>query len=570
MPDRARGLTPALFAAVLVLVAATSATCTSDDPGPKQSGSPSPSSEAAAGIRLDPAGDGRRAWADAACEALPSQWLERIALGYREDRSGEVQIIPAFPNLIDATLPHNGPWSVVQDVPLFVYGPGVIAPAGSVDRRVTVADIAPTVGALTGSGFEAPDGGVLHEALEMDDPGSSEPRLVVVMVWDAAGRGVLEAHPDAWPTLRSLIEGGTWYERATVGSSPSQTAQVHATIGTGAFPRTHGLIAHRFRVDGEIVTPWGAGPNLLEAPTIGDVLDAESANAAKVGFVGTLMIHLGLLGHGSALPGADRDLAVLREEEGAQTLGAEGAEWNLPEVVAPYFSFPAWVRGVRPGLRADADRLDRADGELDGRWRDNEIATLLDGFDTPARAAYQERVIEAVIEREGFGRDRDTDLLFVNHKFTDYVSHVWSVDSPEMGDALRAQDDALASMIGFLDAEVGQGRWALVLTADHGSVHPPRETGGIVLSSAKLQDALDAELGEGVVELVQDTQLYLDEERLRAAGATASNVARLVLSLTNADLAVGAARPDAVTASAPAFEAAFPSAALDEMSCIEV
>ena len=83
------------------------------------------------------------------------------------------------------------------------------------------------------------------------------------MVWDAVGRDVLARHPDAWPTLASMIEDGAWYESATVGSSPSQTAQVHATIGTGAFPRTHGLVAHRFRVDGELVTPWGEGTHLL-------------------------------------------------------------------------------------------------------------------------------------------------------------------------------------------------------------------------------------------------------------------------------------------------------------------
>ncbi|MEX0755314.1 MAG: alkaline phosphatase family protein [Actinomycetota bacterium] len=512
-----------------------------------------------------PARDTDRAWGLAACEVLPAVWLERIARGYRADRSGEVQIVPLYPNQIDPGLPHNGPWDEVQDVPLFLYGPGVIPAVGRVERPVTVADVTPTVGALADSGFEAPDGHVLHEAAD----GRRSPRLVVVLVWDAVGRGVLDRHADAWPTLASLIDDGAWYERASVGSSPSQTAQVHATIGTGAFPRTHGLIAHRFRVDGELVTPWGEGTALLEVPTVGDILDIEHDNAAQVGFVGTLMIHLGLLGHGSDFPGGDDDLAVLREQEGAQTLGAEGEEWNLPAPVAGAFAFPSWVARVEPGLAHDVDALDRADGSLDGTWRGNDIATLLDGFDTPARAPYQQRVIEAVIEREGYGADEvTTDVLWVNEKFTDYVSHVWSVDSPEMADAVRSQDDALARLLAFLDEKVGRGRWAIALTADHGSVRPPPSTGGAVLSSVALQATLERRFGEGVVELVQDTQLFLDTDRLERDGDTAADVARTVLALTAGELAPPDADLDADLRNAPAFEAAFPSGALEAMPCI--
>ncbi len=385
------------------------------------------------------------------------------------------------------------------------------------------------------------------------------------MVWDAVGRDVLARHPEAWPTLASAIEDGAWYERATVGSSPSQTAQVHATIGTGAFPRTHGLVAHRFRVDGELVTPWGEGTNLLEVPTVSDVYDVERGNDAEIGLVGTLMIHLGLLGHGSDLPRGDADLAVLREQEGATTLGAEGEAWNLPDPVAGAFSFPAWVAGVRPGLTTDADRVDRADGSFDGRWRDNDIATLLDGFDTPARAPYQQRVIERVIEREGYGADATTDLLWINEKFTDYVSHAWSVDSPEMDDAVRAQDAALARMVAFLDDRVGERRWALVLTADHGSVRDPAVTGGSVLSSEALRSELDRRFGTGAVELVQDTQLYLDTSVVMREGHTVADVARAMLELSADDLrAPGAAPSDP----APAFDAAFPSSALAAMPCL--
>ena len=97
--------------------------------------------------------------------------------------------------------------------------------------------MAPTTGELIGFPFDAPDGHVLHDALV---PAAAPPKLVVTVIWDGAGRDVLSAWPDDWPYLRSLIPQGAWYEKAEVGSSPPSTAQIHATIGTGAFCHNHG------------------------------------------------------------------------------------------------------------------------------------------------------------------------------------------------------------------------------------------------------------------------------------------------------------------------------------------
>ena len=96
-----------------------------------------------------------------------------------------------------------------------------------------------------------------------------------------------------------------------------------------------------------------------------------------------------------------------------------------------------------PGFEQDVAAVDQADGKLDGLWRDNDIDELLKGFDTPARTPYQERVVETVIQNEEFGKDDVPDLLYLNFKEIDYVSHVWSMNSPEMRDAVVAQDRAL-------------------------------------------------------------------------------------------------------------------------------
>ena len=503
--------------------------------------------------------------------SLPHEWLLRTWRGWNAARGGDLQILPEEGNLIDPGLPHVGPWAYAQDIPMLWYWPGVIDAADVVHGEVTLADIAPTQAGLLG--FDRPrdpDGRRVLGAWDERPGPLPQPRLLVTIVWDAVGADVLLAHPDSWPTLADLSEAGVWYPRASVGSSPTQTAQSHATIGTGDWPRRHGLLAHRMRIGGTLTTPWAEGPAYLRVPTLADLFDRARENRPVVGELGTLAIHLGLVGHGSAFPGGDRDVVALREAEHATTLGLEGDRWDIPVADRPYFRLPTYLNAV-PGFSRDVRATDAADGKIDGRWRDDDIARLAEGFDTPARIPYQERALETMITREGFGADDVPDLLFVNFKLTDFVAHAFGMESPEMADALAAQDAALGSLVSFLDREVGRGRWALVLTADHGAAPSPDVTGGTVISSGKMRRAIEAAFdtdgdGTSVVELIQATEIYLNVQELEQNGHTLGDVAQLVGGMTAGEVAAGAPPPEP---DAPVFRAAYPSSVLADLPCLQ-
>ena len=328
-------------------------------------------------------------------------------------------------------------------------------------------------------GFTAPDGTAMKKAIE---PGQTPPKLVVVLVWDSAGINVLQEHAKEWPYLKSLIPKGTWYDDAYVGSSPTSTAQDHATIGTGSFPIHHGIVAHHFQMGGQDTTPWQIGPNFFVDPTFADIYDYANENKPVAGIVATADIHLGMLGHGSFWNGGDRDIAMTRSPDVKSTSTAEGDVWNLPKEEAAYYHLPDYLNDV-PGFQDDIDALDRADGKQDGKWRANDIEQLQHGFDTPARTVYQERVVETVVKNEGFGADDTPDLLYLNFKEIDYVGHVWSMNSPEMTDAVRYQDEALKRFVPFLDQQVGKGNWAMVITADHAAMPNPTVSGGFEIST---------------------------------------------------------------------------------------
>jgi type I phosphodiesterase/nucleotide pyrophosphatase len=506
--------------------------------------------------------------ASVAC-SMPHEWLLRTWRGNSEDRSAEIQILPIEPNYVGSGLPHVGPWDYAQDIPMFWYGPGHIAPAGQVERPVTLAGIAPTAAQLLGFPFRAIDGSPMTEAIAGNQ---TPPRLLVTMVWDAGGRNVLERWRNDWPYLRSLIPQGAWYEHATVGTSPTSTAQTHATIGTGAFPDAHLIVAHKLRIGPDLTTPWAKGPAYLMEPTLADLYDRAMGNEPVVGEVGTVSIHLGMLGHGSMWGGGDQDIVAIREKIGADTLGAEGSDWNLSSELTPYYRFPDYVNQVG-GFGKDVRAVDANDGQLDGRWRTNDIEALLQGFDTPARIPYQTRVIEEMIRREGFGADDTPDLLYVNYKMIDYISHVWTVNSPEMQDAVKGQDSALQTFVDFLNATVGQGQWAMVLTADHGSIPDPKVTGAFQIAATPIQAGINARFDTDgdethIVQLIQPTQIFVNQAELRQNGHTLEEVSEWILGLTKGQTAQPGVSVPADQADDLVFQAAFPSKMMRHLPCL--
>jgi hypothetical protein len=513
---------------------------------------------------------GRKDLVRVAC-SLPHEQLLRIWRGWRPDRGAQLSFVPAEPNFVGSGLPHVGPWDYIQTVPMLWYGPGFVQARGEVDRPVTVAGIAPTAAELLKfDGFRAPDGQPMTEAL-LPESERGVPKLIVTMVWDAGGINVLEAHPGAWPFTRSLVRRGTWYTDATVGSSPTSTAQIHATIGTGAYPRHHGIVGHNMLVAGRITGPWNQGPTFFIEPTLADIYDRAMDNEPLAGIVGTVDIHFGMLGHGSFFAGGDRDIALTRSVIGGETLTDEGFEWNLPEREAAYYELAGYANDVG-GFERDKRKVDQADGQLDGRWRDNDIEELLQGFDTPARTPYQQRVVETVIRREGFGADDVPDLLYLNFKEIDYVSHVWSMNSPEMRDAVVVQDEAMRDLVTFLDREVGRGEWAMVLTADHAAMPDPAVSGGYQISTGPMQEMINERFGTTggppIVELMQPTQAFLNLEELEANGHTVDDVARFMMMFTQAETAGGGIVPNPGQEEDVVMQAAFPSSLMQDLPCL--
>ncbi len=81
--------------------------------------------------------------------------------------------------------------------------------------------------------------------------------------------------------------------------------------------------------------------------------------------------------------------------------------------------------------------------------------------------------IERMIVTEEIGKDDVPDLLFVGASSADYIGHSYGPFSQEVQDYYLRLDRMLDGFLDFLNETVGEGRYSVVLTADHGVLPLP-------------------------------------------------------------------------------------------------
>ena len=528
------------------------ASCTNDESEPRISGD----------VDYGATIDGN--WMQASC-ALPFDYIERIRRGTDIHRSPDVTFLSREDHFFGGVTltTHSGPWPYVQDVPLVFYGPGFIRSQGEmkIDREVTLADLAPTLAELVGTPFpRSHDGRPIEHVLLPPGQRPEAPKLVLVVVWDGGGWNVLERWPDSWPHLERMMEAGTSVQDVTVGSSPSVTPAIHATIGTGSFPSGHGIIDIPLRIGKSIQGSYpGPSGTYMRVPTLADLYDRAEGNAPKIGFFAYKSWHLGMIGHGAEFPGGDRDAAVMVNEG--------GKFFTNPTT----YSMPSYVDDV-PGLAADWKRVDAGDGKLDGKWMGNVVRgdTAVER-DTPMWTLYQTRIIESMIRNEHMGEDDVTDLFFTNYKQVDEVGHRWNMVDPEMEEMLRYADGELDRLTEFLDEQVGTREWVMVVTADHGQAPRATSVDALPIRMQVLRQKAAEHFGVEVDELVDEerpTGFWLDLETTRAKGITPGEVADFMVRFSVGDnLLAGEKVPEGYEnrLNEPVFAAAFPTARIEDV-----
>lgn len=452
-------------------------------------------------------------------EALGGGVLESILRGYHPSRSGDLQLVLKPFNT--ANYPHESrsleprdprsshalAWPYTDRIPFVVYAPGIVEPQDRTER-VTSADLAPTTARLMGFEFPAPDGRPMPGI-----PSPAEaPKVVVTVVIDGGGWNVLTHWPQAWPVLRGLMRRGATYRDGWMGSFPNVTASAHATIGTGAFPRTHGISGHHIRHRGRVERALGdlgaADPGFLLVPTLAEAWSEETGDRAWVGEVGHQIWHLAMLGRG----GGRRPVAVYFDEERSDWASQNPDLYRMPGEAPPRALLSAYLREYFGEERGE--EIDREAGQ----------AVCCD----PPIVRHQGDLHELLFREEPIGRSGTTDLLYVNFKTPDYAGHASNMLSQRERISIEAVDRELGRLVRILERRFRPGEYAVLVTADHGQVPLVDAAGGVRVDPIELTRDIEGRFwssGRSLVESVRPSEVFLGERALREGAVDLDDLA---------------------------------------------
>jgi len=370
--------------------------------------------------------------------------------------------------------------------------------------------------------------------------------------------------------FRMFDQRGAVFTNAHFDYASTETGPGHATIATGAYGKTHGIVANAWydRQAGRSIycvrdttaallgAPGeGRSPRLLIGSTIGDELRIGSAFGSKVIAISfkdrAAILMAGALANGafwvidSTVVSSTYYMASLPEWVGRFNAAAHinayhGALWDraLPEARyaeldrddAPYESGGSGLGRTFPH---------RIDGGSPGTITDSYYAALR--ASPFANALTLDLASEALVA-EGLGRRGVTDLLAISLSANDYVGHAFGPHSHEVFDLMVRTDSLLARFWKQLDATVGLEHCTIALTSDHGvapipeyiSTHVPG-AGAHRVDLKNLRAQLDGRLaslsapesaGSNWIEHVEGDNIYLDRDAIRTAGLSLDAAAR--------------------------------------------
>jgi predicted AlkP superfamily pyrophosphatase or phosphodiesterase len=330
---------------------------------------------------------------------------------------------------------------------------------------------------------------------------ADRPRLVVMMVVDQFREPYLERYGDLFTGgFRRLLDQGRTFTNATHDHAITETAVGHATLSTAVYPMRHGIVANEW-VE-RTKTGW------VDVSNVGDSTKQIVGAPGLAGVSPHYLMRPGLADWISAANPRSQVASVSAKDRGAVLPAAHAkgqVYWFEPRagrfVTSTYYRdrYPAWAdeftQRVLPTFMRDsvwessipAAALGRSAGDTAAYEGDGVHMTFPHRFadearpgqfwawfaTTPMLDAATLEYAKTMINALGLGSDDAPDFLNVSLSQTDRVGHAYGPLSREQLDNLLRLDRALGEFFAFLDTTVGNGKWAVGLSADHGSLLAP-------------------------------------------------------------------------------------------------
>lgn len=340
------------------------------------------------------------------------------------------------------------------------------------------------------------------------------PALVVFVSIDQLRGDILLGYDELFTGgIRRLHDEGFRFTGATHDHAKTATAAGHATLSTGVFPYRSGIVGNEWRertIDGwkliysvEDTLTLILGHPAMEGRSPKNLLRGGLADWIVAADSGAIIV-TGSRKDRAAITMAGKTrghVYWITENEGRWATSNFYADqypgWVSRlnrEEMPRLFGDSIWEQNVPPAQR-NASRPDTSayEGNGENTYFPHQFYNEVRNTDRPGalnRWAYGLTAPDAalgVFAREavmalGLGQDEVTDYLGLSFSQTDAVGHDYGPRSREQLGNLLHLDAVLGELMAFLDQEVGEGRWLMALTGDHGVLDIPEhlvEAGGV-------------------------------------------------------------------------------------------
>jgi len=332
------------------------------------------------------------------------------------------------------------------------------------------------------------------------------PKLAVLIVVDQMRADYVDHFQADWTAgLKRLVTKGAWFTRAAYPYLDTVTCAGHATIGTGAYPMTHGVFQNAWidRQSDALITctqdatvrgiPYGKpvpaseSARQLMIPTF-----AEEMHRQK----GSHVVSLSLKARSAIMLAGHSADAVTWLSDNLDGWTTSTAFTNAPvaEVGAYVSAHPieadygkTWERLLPANKYGVAD-----DGlgevaplgwtanfphVLNGKPGDTAAgqAYYLQWERSPYADAYLGQMAAGLVESMHLGTRDTTDVLAVSFSSPDLVGHQFGPRSQEVRDMYAHLDVTIGALLDRLDALVGPDKYVVALSADHGVTPIPEQ-----------------------------------------------------------------------------------------------
>lgn len=388
---------------------------------------------------------------------------------------------------------------------------------------------------------------------------NSAPKLVVGIIIDQMRYDYITRFWNDYSDdgFKRLIADGFNCENNHFNYAPTYTGPGHASVYTGTTPSVHGIIGNdwydkesktmvycvaddQYSSVGTVSTAGQMSPDRMVTTTVTDQLRLHTQKGSKV-------IGVSVKDRGAILPAGHMANAAYWFE------GKKDGNW----ISSSYYmdELPNWVKKFNKKKSVSQYKKDWTllkpiedyqesvvdANNFEGQFKGESTASFphkftelwdANGFyDVIKSSPYGNSLVTdfsiEALKKEELGKGDFTDFLAISYSSTDYVGHMFGVDSKEVQDVYLRLDLEIARLLQTLDEQVGEGNYSLFLTADHGAVQVPAYLKSVkipagLVNGAEIKSDIESyvldRFGPDLIENISNHQIFLNREKVDDMG----------------------------------------------------